>query len=475
MPKSRKIILVAVGAFICLIIIVVGSLFLFADLNAFKPRIEAAAAGTLGMDVRIGGRLGIGFSPGLFIMLADVHIRNGKVDVVSAKKARLWVDLPSLFQGEVRIKKIALIQPRISIEQERDGTFNFEQREAAGRTLPPLTLTSFSLSNGTILYTDMRSGAVFTAGRCNLDIHHLRFMGGKGANLMTRLSFTAILACEEIRKNNFTVSNLKFAADGQNGIFNFNPISMNVFGGQGSGSIRADFSRNVPCYHVRYSVPKFHIEEFFKTFTKRKVADGVMDFSTILSMQGMTFNEMKQTANGQISLQGENLTLHGADLDREFARYKSSQNFNLVDVGAVFLAGPVGLVVTKGYNFASFLHGSGGHSEIRQLVSDWKVNHGVAQAQDVAMTTNKNRIALKGDIDFVSEKFNDVTVALVNDKGCAKILQTIHGTLKKPVIDRPNILDSITGPAFNFIKKARDLFPGGRCKVFYTGSIAPPK
>ncbi len=475
MAKLLKIILFAIGVFICLLIIVVGSLFLFADINVYKPRVEAAAAGALGMEVRVGGRLGIGFFPGLYITLADLHIRNQKADIVFARKARLEIDLPPLFQGKVRIGKIALIQPRIFIEQERDGRFNFEKPGAAGRTLPPLTLASLSLSNATILYTDKQSAAGFVASQCDLLIHHLRFIGGKGADLMKGLSFTAKFDCGEIRKNNFTVSDLKCSAAGENGIFNLKPVTMRVFGAQGSGSVRADFSGNVPGYHVRYSVPKFRIEEFFKTLSQRKVADGVMDFSTTLSMQGMTFDEMKQTADGQISLHGENLTLNGTDLDREFARYNSSQNFNLVDAGAFFLAGPVGLVVTKGYNFARFFHGSGGHSEIRRLVSDWKVEHGVAQAQDVAMATNKNRIALKGNIDLVSEKFNDVTMALVDAKGCARILQTIRGTVQAPVIEKPNILESITGPAFNFIKKGRDLFPGGKCKVFYAGSITPPK
>ncbi len=427
------------------------------------------------MEVRAGGRLGIGFFPGLYITLADVHIRNRKADVVSAKEIRLGIDLLSLIQREVRIGRIVLIQPRISIEQERDGRFNFEQPESAGRTLPALTLANLSLSNGTILYADKQSGAGFTAGKCNLDIHHLRFMGGKGADRMKGLSFTAKFSCGEVRKNNFTFSDLKFSAIGKNGIFNFNPVTMRVFGAQGSGSIQADFSGNVPRYHVRYSLPQFHIEEFFKTLSPRKIADGVMDFSMILSMQGMTYDQLKQSADGQISLRGENLGLDGTDLDREFSRYESSQNFNLVDVGAFFLAGPVGLVVTKGYNFASLFQGSGGHSEIHQLVSGWKVEHGVAQAQDVAMATNKNRIALKGGIDFANEKFNDMTVALVDDKGCVKIQQRIRGTFQKPVIEKPSIFKSITGPALNLLKKGRDLFPGGACKVFYAGSIAPPK
>ena len=109
---------------------------------------------------------------------------------------------------------------------------------------------------------------------------------------------------------------------------------------------------------------------------------------------------MKRNANGEFSLRGENLTLDGVDLDRTFSRYEASQNFNLVDVGAFFIAGPFGPLITRGYNFASLFQGSGGSSRIRVLVSDWKVERGIALAKDVAMATNENRIALVGESRF---------------------------------------------------------------------------
>jgi AsmA protein len=250
---------------------------------------------------------------------------------------------------------------------------------------------------------------------------------------------------------------------------------MRIFGAQGSGSIQADFSDSVPRYQARYSLPQLRSEELLKTLSPQKVAEGPMDFSANLSMQGTTVNELKLTVDGEASLHGENLVLDGIDLDRVLSRFESSQNFNLVDVGAFFFAGPIGLAVTKGYNFASIFQGSGGHSEIRTLVSDWKIERGVAQARDVAMATNRNRIALHGRLDFVNERFDDVTMALIDAKGCVTVRQKITGSFQKPVVEKPNILMSLTGPARKLLKKGRDLFPGGECEVFYAGSVAPPK
>jgi hypothetical protein len=181
-----------------------------------------------------------------------------------------------------------------------------------------------------------------------------------------------------------------------------------------------------------------------------------------------------RSAAGDISLRGENLTLVGNDLDRTLSKFESSQNFNLVDVGAVFFAGPIGLALTKGYNFASLFSGSGGNSAIRMLISEWKVEHGVAQATDVAMATAKNRIALQGGLDFVNGRFADVTVAAIDEKGCATVRQTIHGSFGNPVVDKPRVLKSLAGPVLKLYKQVRGLLPEAPCEAFYSGTVEPP-
>jgi uncharacterized protein involved in outer membrane biogenesis len=475
MSRSLKIILFTVGGFVGLLVLAALALLLFVDANAYKPRLEAAASKALGMDVSAGGRLGIGFFPGLHLTLEDGHIRNRGTNLVSARQASIGIDILPLLYRKVRIGKITLENPAISIERDRDGKFNFQKSEVSDKPLPVLDLAKISFSDGTIVYTDQQSGQGFEAGNCDLDLRRLRLPGGARPDLMKRLSFTAQLTCGEIRKNNLTVSDLKLTAKGKNGVFELKPVTMRIFGAQGSGSIQADFSGSVPRYHVLYALPQFRSEEFLKTLSPQKAAEGPMDFTANLSMQGKTVSELKQTADGEASLRGENLTLDGIDLDRVLSRFESSQNFNLVDVGAFFFAGPIGLAVTKGYDFASIFQGSEGRSEIRTIVSDWKVERGVAQARDVAMATNQNRIALHGGLDFVNERFNDVTMATIDAKGCATVKQKLHGSFQKPVVEKPNILMSLSGPARKLLKKGRDLFPGGECEVFYSGSVAPPE
>jgi AsmA protein len=475
MSKSLKITFFAVGVFLGFLVLITVALRLFVDVNAYKPRLEAAVSEAAGMEVRVGGRLGIGFFPGLFVTLEDVHIRNREMEVASATEARLGIDLLPLFQGKVRVGKIVLKHPRISIERDHAGNFNVAKPEAVARALPNLELAEVSLSHGTLLYTDKQSGGGFEAGDCSLDVRHLRLLRGERPDIMKNLSLTAEVACGDIRTKGFAASDVEFSLSGKKGVFDLKPVRMHVFGGQGSGSIRADFSGAANLYSVRFSLSQFHVEEFFQTLLPQKVAEGPMDFSVNLSMQGKTVDEVKQTMQGEISLRGENLALHGRDLDAELSRFESSQNFNLVDMGAFFFAGPLGVVVTKGYDFASIFRGSEGRSEIPMLVSDWKVERGVAQTQDVAMATKQNRIALQGGLDFVNQQFVDMTVALIDAQGCVTVRQIIHGTFHKPVVEKPSILKSLTGPARHLLKEGRDLLPGGKCQVFYTGSVAPPK
>lgn len=113
MSKS-KIILFAVSGFVALLVFGAVALLFFVDANAYKPRLEATASDALGMEVRVGGRMGIGFFPGLVVTLEDLHIRNRGADVASAKEAVLGIDLLPLLHREVRVRKIALKYPRDS-------------------------------------------------------------------------------------------------------------------------------------------------------------------------------------------------------------------------------------------------------------------------------------------------------------------------------------------------------------------------
>lgn len=470
-----KRVLFTIGGAVGLLVLVSLALLLFVDANRYKPRLETAGSEALGLDVRIGGRLGVGFFPGFHVTVEDVHVLDKQgVAVASARKASLYVQLLPLLHREVRLSRIELRQPTLSIERGPEGRLSVEGLKKAAALLGALDGLSVSLRDGTLLYTDRRSGERLEATGFDLAIKRIRLAGGRRPQLLKGIVFKADLACAEIRTKDLSVTALKVSVDAKDGVIELKPVTMRVFGGDALGSLRADVSGAVPLYQIRCSLQRFRIEEFLKILSPTKAAEGAMDFSASLSMQGATMSQLVETAAGEVSLRGANLTLVGTDLDLVLSRFASSQGFNLVDVGVVFLAGPLGLAVTKGYNFASLFRGSGGNTSIRTVVSDWRVERGVAAAKDVALATSENRIALRGGLDFVNGRFADMTVAVIDAGGCVRVRQAIRGPFGKPEVEKPHVLKSLTGPMRKLYRQARGLFPSGPCEVFYTGSVAPP-
>ncbi len=64
----------------------------------------------------------------------------------------------------------------------------------------------------------------------------------------------------------------------------------------------------------------------------------------------------------------------------------------------------------------------------------------------MAFATRKNRIALKGKLDIGNERFVDVTVAVLDAKGCAKIRQKISGPFSDPRLDKVSTLGTAIEP-----------------------------
>lgn len=274
MTKSRKATTYAIGALIGLLVLAAIALFLFLDVNAYKARLEAAASGITGMEVSVNGRLGVGFFPGLLVTLEDVHIRNRGTELVTARKARIGVDFLALLNKSVRIRKVELEHPSLSIERGRDGRFNFEKSEAVRRPLPDLNLAKVSFSDGALRYVDRQSGKGFAAAECSLDASRLQLSDGDRPGIMKNLSIAAEIVCGAVRTKDYAASDLKMTVAGQRGVFDIKPLTMRVYDGQGAGDMRADFTGAVPRYHVSYTLSQFQVDAFLKPLSPHNAPEG---------------------------------------------------------------------------------------------------------------------------------------------------------------------------------------------------------
>ncbi len=472
--RTRRIWL-AIGLGLLLLIgLLAGALRYVVDAGIFKERLETGASRALGMELRIGGALHLALRPGLALTLDDVHLHNRGVEVATAKQATLGVDALALLSGDVHVNRLALNEPQLHIERGTDGRFSTAPLDAAATLLPELSWPTVEISGGSFTYADKRWARSFEAVDCRIDMHGLHVPAAALSNLMKDVSFTADVVCGEVRHDTVKVSDLKFTTDAQHGVLELKSLTARAFDAEGTGRLRADFSGVVPSYRLDLAFKQLPIDEVFKALSAQPTAAGRVDFAAALSAQGQTENELRQALAGRVTLRGRNLTLKGRDLDEMLSRFESSQRFSLVDAGAFFFVGPLGLVLTKGLDFANVYRSQGGSSDIQTLVSDWKFERGVARAQDVAMATKKYRIALRGELDLVQQRFDGVSLALVDAQGCIEVQQRVSGSFQKPVVEEPNVLRSLAGPALSLLKKARELLPGSSCEVFYAGAVVAP-
>jgi hypothetical protein len=469
-PKAQTIILVVVGA----IVLLVGVAALLLSRVDTKSRFEALASDATGLDVTVKGSVSIGLFPTLHVALKNVTMNSKESQIASLGQADVDLEFWPLLRKQVRITHVTMREVNIDIARERNGHFNFSQSSHTSpqdiQLVPAMRLGRVSFTKTSIRYTNRQTDKEFKATDCNFDSNDLQLAEGRSEDIMKHLLVSAQVECAEMRNNLFVGNGVHFTVAGKQGIFKLTPVTMQIMGGKGSGSIDADFTDATPEYRVHFAVTQLHVDNLFKSLAPGKVGEGFMDFTADLSMRGFNTTEMIGTAQGEASLLGKDLDVAIGNLDEKLAHYESSQNFNLVDVGAFFIVGPLGAVVTKGYNFASIFQGADGNTHIGILVSQWKVEHGVAHAQDVAMATKENRLAMKGALDFVNRDFDDVTVIVLDHKGCARIEQRIRGPFSKPEIEKPNVLVSLAGPISRLIDKTEKLM-GKKCQVVYAGSV----
>jgi len=471
MNTGSRTILLFISSTAMLIVVLAIVLMQLVNREDYRRQIEVGLSEAIGTQVSIAGPIRFVWFPELQVSLKDLSIRNGSLEIASVGEAIVGLRYFPLLRGFVSIDTVWMDDVSIFIEHSQSHLFRFHDGQYDDRRSASLNLTSVSLSNTTLHFDGPMPWQAFQATDCSIEARNLSRSNPDNQDFIRDIVLSSDIRCNEVTTGLLLLSEVEVTANAKGGIVTFEPIRLHLLDANATGSAIADFSGDIPQFNLQFSLPHFPIEAFFRILSDQQVVAGPADFSTELSLQGSDFDEMTHTMTGMVSLQGDNLTLDDIDLDKELSRLQSSQNFNLVDVGAFFLLGPVGLAVTRGYQFANLLQGSGGTSDIHTLVSDWQIEGGIMRAQDVAMTTDHNRIALQGALDFVNREFDAIIVAVVDPKGCIMVQQQVKGTFVDPVIEAPNVIESIARPALELLKQGQDLLDSADCEVFYSGSV----
>ncbi|MGO9378983.1 MAG: AsmA family protein [Dissulfurispiraceae bacterium] len=338
------------------------------------------------------------------------------------------------------------------------GVYNFE----------PLTI-------GSLVFFDKKAGEKTELKEINLAIKNLSAVDTSGV-IIRDIALTGTMDCKELRKKDLIIGNLKSPVKVEKGLIYFNPLTMDIFGSKGEGDVTADKSEVDAVYKINLKVSNLDVANLEESFGAKKTIGGKGELYASLTTRERGNRDLMSSLDGTFYLRGDNLVIYNVDLDKVLSSYETSQQFNLVDVGVFFFTGPLGSVALKGYRYGNIYYQTrGGQSAIRQFISHWKINNGVATATDCALATHHNRVALKGTLDLVSERYDNVIVALLDDKGCAKFKQSISGTFSSPSISSVSAVESLAGPILNLYRKAKSFVQGGKCEVFYNGAVQQPR
>ena len=332
-------------------------------------------------------------------------------------------------------------------------------------------LKFINLKNGKMVYHSAKDTIELRSVSFNFsDIY---FNKNSNVNPLATLSTKGNLKANKILTKYFILDNAKLDISVSNGEYEIGSGSARLFGERAKGKSYWNIKpfAETPTYHIKYDVSEFYAEDMFSIYLEDTLVTGPLSLFMDISSSGIDWYNILNNMSGRINLSGKNLKFYGLDADKLIEKFKRSQSFNLVDLGAVVLAGPVGIAVTKGTDFARiFIIDSGESSEITRLISHWGIDRGNFIIQDAAFTTNKNRVAAKGFINFFQNNL-DLSIALLNKNGCSVFTQRVYGDLNSPTLGDVKVVGSILAPVTNLI----DDILGIDCDVFYSGSIMQPK
>ena len=190
--------LIAVAA---ILVVVVVALFVapaFIPVDTYREQIETAARDATGRELKINGDISLSLLPRLAVEAEEVTFANApgasEPQMASIEKLAVQLQIWPLLQREVKLDRLVLIGPKISLEVDAQGRPNWAFEAPAGGDGAPsqsssesrstessddgaspglsnIALGEVRLEGGQVSYRDAASGAAYTAEDINMDVN----------------------------------------------------------------------------------------------------------------------------------------------------------------------------------------------------------------------------------------------------------------------------------------------------------------
>jgi AsmA protein len=453
------------------LILVIGRYLLFSfSLNRLKSPLIDELEWVTDMKITIDGDLRGRLLPSFAVVAKGIELDYEGILNIKADRLELEMPLVSIFSSEVLLRGIRISNPEVVwVVEAWDSTIPPSPGSSGSSSEPGDTLgwgvdlIDARIDNGTFRYYNKNQRDTIICTGINVSSDSITFEGDADTLRFEDVLAYGDLMVEHARINSLLLDKVSLKVYINDGILDVSHESE----GQ-KGLIRMDWSGIEDKYYIHQDLDTFNIASVLSSYEEEPSMQGIMDFSLDANFRGNTADELWMNSSGEMILKGSNMVLYGIDLDVVAKKYQRSQKFTLVDMSAVFLAGPVGIAVTKGGDYANLLISKKGDSTIiHDFISHWELKGGIFSTRDVAFSTNQNRIAVQGSVDIWHQQFNEIDFALVNEHGCAVFQQKITGRFVDPQVSNVKVVKTLIGPL-------RNIFTGKKCRnPFYSGSVQP--
>jgi hypothetical protein len=473
-----------IAGLLAVLALAILALVLFVDIGKYRPRLETEASRILGLDVKIRGEMKIEYFPPFGVSLGDIHVARRGATVVRVERMRAGLKILPLLWGQVRIREVELVRPQLFLLRTGSGPFDFERyvtrpfriaRETLSGSLD--SIDRFSVSGGLVSYESRDSSIRAEVDGLELVMREITFGEPPVEDLFRTVSLSGNVKAARMAVGTWEASTLAFAMTAKNGNFEIHPITLQAFGGTGEGSLWINLAVSTPLVNIRFVQTGSDIEQLsMAAGGKQGLLSGKADLSWNLFMKGADPGALAGTMTGDVSWKGSELKVRDFDPDALLSAIREGKPAPLTRMGALLLPGPLFTAAAGGLFGPDARAGKEGEEGlIDTLVSYWTVKNGRFEADDVALSTKGDRVALTGRIDLPGGQFDNITVALVDDRGCARVGQTIQGAFRHPRIAETMAAKGEEPTGETPAGEATEAAPGGECKVFYAGTVPPPQ
>jgi hypothetical protein len=301
-------------------------------------------------------------------------------------------------------------------------------------------------------------------------IKNRKMVVGDVVSFIKAIDFMGDVSAGNITSQAFTLENIEADVKGEKGRLTADKIEMKYFGEQAVISGFLNLRENAHHVQIMIEMPRLDLEKFQKKSGAMDIIKGVIRLRGEFEARGANIDALLKDINGNFSIKAQNLTLKGIDFDNALDEFKKMRGYGFNDLTALVTLGPLGVVVSHGYDQLETLEkimASTADSTIQMLVSDWNVVKGVATDKDVAFSTQRNRVVIKGSLDMPDEKFKNVTIAVVDPDGCIVNSETVDGPFENPEVKETGVLERTV------IRPLKRIFET-ECESFYDGSVQHP-